>query len=122
VKYSFYADEVNLGDNIDTIMKNTQTLIDAIKEVGLEVKTEITKYMLRSRHQNTCRRQNHDMYIANRCSENVAQFRYLGTTIRNQNLIQDEIKMRLNSGISCYHSVQIIPSFRLLSKNVNIRI
>jgi hypothetical protein len=31
-----YADDVNLlGSNIDTINKNTQTLIDASKEVGL---------------------------------------------------------------------------------------
>jgi hypothetical protein len=42
-----YADDVNLmGDNIDTIKKNTQTLIDASKEVGLEVNAEKTKYML----------------------------------------------------------------------------
>jgi hypothetical protein len=48
-----YADDVNLpGDNIDTINKNTQTLIEASKEVGLEVKVEKTKYMLVSRHQN----------------------------------------------------------------------
>jgi hypothetical protein len=33
-----YADDVNLlGDNIDAINKNTETLIDASKEVGLEV-------------------------------------------------------------------------------------
>jgi hypothetical protein len=42
-----HADDVNLlGDNIDTIKKNTQTLIDAGKEVGLEVNTKKTKYML----------------------------------------------------------------------------
>jgi hypothetical protein len=55
------ADDVNLLDyNIDTIKKNTRTLIDASKEVGLEVNTERTKYMLRSRHQN------HDIKIVNR--------------------------------------------------------
>jgi hypothetical protein len=42
-----YADDVKLlGDNIDTINKNTQTLIDASKEVGLEVIIEKTKYLL----------------------------------------------------------------------------
>jgi hypothetical protein len=40
-----YADDVNLlGDNIDTINKNTQTLSDVRKEVGLEVNIEKTKY------------------------------------------------------------------------------
>jgi hypothetical protein len=48
-----YADNVNLlGDNIDTIKKNTETLIDASKEVSLEINIDKTKYMLLSRHQN----------------------------------------------------------------------
>jgi hypothetical protein len=34
-----------LGDNIDTKEKNTETLIDASKEVGLEIKIEKTKYI-----------------------------------------------------------------------------
>jgi hypothetical protein len=54
--------------------------------------------------------------------ENVAQFRYLGTTITNQNLIQEEIGRRLNSGNTCYHSVQNLSSSRLLSKNIKIRL
>jgi hypothetical protein len=55
-----YADDVNLlGDNIDTIKKNTETLIDTSKEVGLGVNTEETKYMLLSGHQNAG--QKHDI-------------------------------------------------------------
>jgi hypothetical protein len=43
----------------DTINKNTETLIDAYKEVDLEVNVEKTKYMLVSRDQNVA--QNQDM-------------------------------------------------------------
>jgi hypothetical protein len=42
-----YADnEIILGDNIDTINKNNEAVIDASKEVGPEVSAEKTKYML----------------------------------------------------------------------------
>jgi hypothetical protein len=58
-----YADDVNLlGDNVDTIKKNTETLIDASKEVGLELNVEKSKYMLLSHHQNIG--QNRDIGIA----------------------------------------------------------
>jgi hypothetical protein len=97
-----------------------ETLIDASKEVGLEVNVEKSKYMLVSRDQNVGH--NRDIKIGNRSFENVSQFKYLGTTVRNQNLIQEEIKRRLNSGNACYFSVQNLLSSRLLSKNVKVRI
>jgi hypothetical protein len=69
-----YADDVNLlGDNIDTIKKNTETLINAVKEVGLEINVEKTKYMLQFHHQNAG--QNRDIKIANRSFENVSQLK-----------------------------------------------
>jgi hypothetical protein len=59
------ADDMNLlGDNIDTIEKNTKTLIDVSMEVGLEINIEKTKYMLLSLHQNAG--QNRDIKIAKR--------------------------------------------------------
>jgi hypothetical protein len=62
---------------------------------------------------------NHDMKIANRCYKNAAQFKYLGMTARNQNLVQKEIKRRLNPGNACYHSVLYLSSSHLLSENKN---
>jgi hypothetical protein len=59
--------------NIDTIKKNTKTLIYASKEVGLEINVEKTKYMLLSRHKNAG--QYRDIKIANSQFENVPQFR-----------------------------------------------
>jgi hypothetical protein len=47
---------VNLvGDNIDTIKKNTETLINDSKDIGLETNIEKTKNMLLSRNQNVGR-------------------------------------------------------------------
>jgi hypothetical protein len=44
----------------------------------------------------------------------------MGTSETNQNLIYEETNGRLNSGNACYHAVQNILSYRLLSKNVKI--
>jgi hypothetical protein len=82
-----YADVVNLlGDNIDTrtTKKNIETLLDATKHVGLEIKVEKTKYMLPSRHQNLG--PNRVTKTAMRSFENLSQFKYLGTTVTNQNV------------------------------------
>jgi hypothetical protein len=99
---------------MDTIKKSTETLIDDSKEVGLELNVEKTKYMLLSRHQSVG--QNRDIKIANRSFENVSQFKYLGMTLTIQNLIQEDIKRRLNSGNAPYHSIQNLLSSCLLSK------
>jgi len=60
--------------------------------------------------------------IDNISIERVEEFKYLGTTITDQNSIQEEIKSRLKLGNACFHSVQNLLSSRLLSKNLKIKI
>ena len=73
-----------------------------------------TKYTVRSRYQNAGRSNN--IKIGNSSIERVEEFQFLGTTLTNQNSIQEEIKNRLKSGNVCYHSMQILLSSSLLSK------
>ena len=92
----------------------------ATREIGLEVSADKTKYMVVSRDQNAER--NHSVRIANSTFERVDEFKYLGTTLTNQNSIQEEIKSRLRSGNACYYAVQSLLSSRLLSKNLKTKI
>jgi hypothetical protein len=93
-----------VGENLDTTKKNTEALLDASKEVGLEVNPEKTKYMLMSGSQNIG--QKHRINIVNRLVQDVVKFRYLGTTLTDQNHMHEEINSRLNSGNACYRLVQ----------------
>jgi hypothetical protein len=61
-----------LDDSINTIKENTESLLEAGKDVGLEINSEKTKYMIMSRHPNSG--QNQNIRIANESFENVAKF------------------------------------------------
>jgi hypothetical protein len=63
----------------------------------------------------------HSLNIDNSCIERVEEFKYLETTLTNQNSIQEEIKSKLKLGNACYHLVQNLLSSRLLSKNLKIK-
>ena len=66
--------------------------------------------------------EDHTMKVDNSSIERVEEFKYLGTTLTNQNSIQEEIKSRLKLGNACYYSVQELLSSSLLSKNLKIKI
>jgi len=63
-----------------------------------------TKYMVTSRDQDAVR--SHTVKIDYHSFERGEEFKYLGTTLTNQNFTQEEIKSRSKSGNVCYHSVQ----------------
>ena len=60
------------------------------------------------------------MKIGNSSIERVEEFKYLGTTLTNQNSIQEKIKSGLKAGNACYHSVQNLVSSTLLSKIIKM--
>jgi len=61
------------------------------------------------------------MKIHNSSFESAKELKYLGTILKNQNHIEEEIRSRLKSGNSCYHSVQNLMSLSFLSKNTKIK-
>ena len=67
-------------------------------------------------------RRSHSIKIDNSSFKRVEEFKYLATTLTNQNSIEEKIKSRLKSGNACYHLVQNLLSSSLLSKNLNIKI
>ena len=85
-----------MGKSINTIKENAEDLVMASKETGLEVNADKTKYVVMSRDQNAGR--SHSIKTDNSCISRVEEFKYLGTTLTNQNSIQEEIKSRLKSG------------------------
>jgi hypothetical protein len=66
--------------------------------------------------------QKHSIKIANRSFEDVAKFKYLRTTLTDQNYVHEEIKSRLNLANACYYSVLSLLSSCLLSRNLKVKI
>jgi hypothetical protein len=84
------------------------------------VNPEKTEYMLTSHSQKIGRK--HSIKIANRSFEDMAKFKYLGTTRTDENCMHKEIKSRLNLGNVYYHLVQSLMSSRLVYRNLKVKI
>jgi len=118
IRFWFFADDVCiLGGSVHTINKNAEALMLASKEIGLEVNSDKTKYMVMSPDQSAGR--SHNIKSDNSSFERVGQLQYLGKTLIST---EEEIKRRLKSVNACYHPVQNLLSSTLLSKSTHIKI
>ena len=92
-RFLIYAGDVNIfSPSVLNVKKNTEVLVVASMETGLEVNADKTKYMLMSRDQNVGRV--HSIKTDNCFFERVEQFKCLGINLTNQNSTQEEIKSR----------------------------
>ena len=90
ISFLFMLMTLMLGENLQTVRENAEIFIKASKDIGLEVNSEKTKYIITSPHQNLI--QNQNIVIGNLSFENVEKLRYLGLTVTNTNDIREEIK------------------------------
>jgi hypothetical protein len=107
ISFWFYVANVNeLGGSVHTVEGNAEIFLVASKEIGLDVNTDKTKYIVMHRNQNAGR--NHSMKFDNSSFERAEGFKYLRKPLTKQNSIKEEIKSRLKSGKACYLSVKIV--------------
>ncbi|KAJ4425937.1 hypothetical protein ANN_27563 [Periplaneta americana] len=95
-------------------------LLEASKEIGVEVNPEKTNYMIMSRNENNVRNEN--IKIGNLSFEEEEKLQYLGATVTNINDTCEINKHRINMGNACYISVVKLLSSSLLSKNLKVKI
>jgi hypothetical protein len=90
---------IRLGGSVHTTKTNEEALVVAAKESGLEVIADKTNYTVMSRDQDAGR--NRSVKSDNNFFEKLEEFKYLTTSLTNQNSIQEEISKRLRAGNAC---------------------
>jgi hypothetical protein len=78
-----------LGGSVHTIKENAEILVVGCKEIGLEVHSDKSKYMVMSRDRNAG--ETHSMETDNNSFEWVEAFKYLGTNLKDQNSILEQM-------------------------------
>jgi len=89
----------NMASSVIGMCVCVKKIVVASKGIGIEINVDESMYMTMFRDQNAGR--SHCMKIDNSSFERLEEFKYLGTTLTNQNSIQEEIKRKLKSGNAC---------------------
>ena len=84
-----YADDNMLEENLQIIRENAEIFIKTSKDIGLEVNSDKTKYMITSRQHNIL--QNQNIVMENLSFENVEKFKYLGIIVTIQRIFAKKL-------------------------------
>jgi hypothetical protein len=103
-----------------TVHENKQTSLAVSDEIGLEVNAERTNYTVMSTDQNEG--QNRNIKIDNKSFESVEHFKYLGATSQVNTALMKKLKADGAQSTSATARSWVFASFRLLSKNINIKV
>jgi hypothetical protein len=87
---------ISRGENVNAMKRSTVDILHATRKVCLEVNTKKSEYMLISHDYNAWH--NHSIVILSNAFRGVAEFKYFGIMVVNQNHIYGEIRNRLNVG------------------------
>ncbi|CAI6345250.1 unnamed protein product [Macrosiphum euphorbiae] len=105
-------DIIITGNTRAEVQMNLKKLMKASKNMGLVVNAEKTKYMVVTRGPED----SSNLKIENNEFEQVKEFRYLGVTLNNKNIMHEEINVRLNVANRCYFAMETLFKSKTLSK------
>jgi len=110
-----YANDIIITGNTRTeVQMNVKKLMKASKNMGLVVNVEKTKYMIVTRRSEDCS----NLKVENSKFEQVKEFKYLGVTLNNKNIMHEEINVRLNAANRCYFAMGTLFKSKKLSIKV----
>ena len=113
-----FADDLNLvGENKEMIVRNTKTLIQEAKKIGLEINEEKTKVM-----ETLPEKDEEDLTVDDYVFEKAQSFKYLGVTITGNNDWNTEITSRLLKAERTFFSLIKFFKSKLFSRGTKLRL
>ncbi|KAE9542653.1 hypothetical protein AGLY_002564 [Aphis glycines] len=108
-----YADDiVVIGNSQESIQSTVEELMKIGKYIGLTINSGKTKYMMLKRGGGD----HNNLQVGNNIFEQVQEFKYLGSTLNNQNNMHGEINIRLDAANRCLYALSTLFKSKLLSR------
>jgi hypothetical protein len=116
-----YADDILISARTKgALIEALNQISSSSKEVGLRINIEKTKYMKCTKKDNN--KENLNCSNLNMSIEQVHHYKYLGSTINDNNSIEEEIKGRIALGTKAYYANLKFFKSKLVTKNSKLKL